>query len=287
MRCGVWLLVIASAASAQTLPDPAGQTKMIGAIREAALAYVKNLPDYICTQTTRRELFHTPNALAGVRTNARGTAGIGNNNTSQWQLLDIIEEQLTYFGHRESYRLLKVNGKAPKARQHVQPGMTSSGEFGSTLEGIFDPESRAEFEWKRWDVLRGRPVAVFSFRVQQASSTAMLEAPSRRIVVGYHGLIFADQENETVLRLNTEAEIPADFPMQNVTHQLDYGVVEVAGQEHLLPLHGEMESRMSRDFMEYGREGGNSPQVTLRNTVDFRDYRKYSTESELKLDPKK
>jgi hypothetical protein len=85
-----------------------------------------------------------------------------------------------------------------------------------------------------------------------------------------------------VLRLTTEAEAPKDFPLQDVSHVLDYGRVQISGVEFTLPLHAGMQTRMSEDFMRYGREGGHSKQVYLTNEVDFRDYRKYTAESIIK-----
>lgn len=163
--------------------------------------------------------------------------------------------------------------------------MTSTGEFGTTLNAVFDPETKTQFEWKKWDTLRGQPVYVFSFRVDKARSQAQLDVPSSSIVVGYHGLVYAHRETKMVLRLTTEAEPTKDFPLQDVTHLLDYGNAEIAGQQFWLPLHGEMQTRMSEDFMKYGREDGHSRQVFLRNLVDFREYRKYTADSQLKAEP--
>ena len=163
--------------------------------------------------------------------------------------------------------------------------LTSTGEFGTTLSQIFDPESRADFEWKRWDTVRGRHVSVFAFKVDKSNSQSELVTPMARAVVGYHGLIFADRETDAVLRVTTEAEAPADYPLQDTSHKLEYGLVTIGGEQFMLPLQGEMQFRASQDFVEYGRLGGNSRQVQLRNRVDFKGYRRYTADSELKVDP--
>ena len=160
--------------------------------------------------------------------------------------------------------------------------MTSSGEFGSALSGIFDPRSHADFEWKRWDTLRSQPVYVFAYRIAKENSVSQLDAAGVRVVVGYHGLVFADRNTRQVMRVTTEVESPRDFPLRTVVKVLDYGQALIAGEHFLVPLHGEMEMRTSTDFMQYGRLGGNSPDVTLRNDTDFRAYRKYGVETTLK-----
>jgi hypothetical protein len=281
----VCFLALAPGLFAQAPPDAAEQTKILDAIREAALGFDRNLPDFICTQVTQRHAQRDQDSLLGIRmSNGRGggSRSPANAKESGWEPVDAYEELLTYFGHHETYTVLKVNGKRVRPGEAPPPGLVSSGEFGSTLNGIFDPLSKADFEWKRWDILRGKPVYVFGFRISRENSSAELRAASTRITVGYHGLLFADRETKAVLRVTTEAETPVEFPLQGVRHVLDYGETAIAGVTFLVPLHGEMDSRTSSDFMQYGRLGGNSPQVTLRNEVSFRGYRKYATESVLK-----
>ena len=279
---GAAVLLLCAVASAQTPPGADEQSRILSGLRAYAEAYTRNLPNFICSQVTKREVILAPSDTSGVRESNPGRGSFSLARTGPARSSDTFEEQLGYFDHHESYQLLKVDGKKQKPGQPRPPGLNSAGEFGTTLWGVFDPESKAEFEWKKWDTLRGEPVAVFSFRVEQPHSQAQLDVPSRTAVVGYRGLVYASRDSNMVLRLTTEAEPPKDFPLQDVTHLLDYGQVEIAGQPFVLPLHGEMQTRMSEDFMRYGREGGHSKQVFLTNYVDFREYRKYTAESVLK-----
>lgn len=282
-RSIVGWLVFSAAACAQDPPNAVEQSEILSQIREAARAYVQNLPNFICTQSTRREVeLVTPDALTGVKESSPGRGNLTRLGAGRPQSSDDFEEQLTYFDHQEKYQLVKVNGRRQKPGQPRPPGLSSTGEFGSTLDGIFDPETNADFEFKRWDTLRGQPVYVFAFRVGQSRSTAQLTVPSESVVVGYHGFIYADRENKAVLRVTSEAEAPKDFPMQDVRHVLDFGRVAIGARQFLLPLRAEMSSRMTEDFMKYGRIGGNSHLVQLRNYSDFREYRKYSADAELK-----
>ena len=281
------LLAIAAGLHAADAPPDATETrKLIGAMREAALAYDSRLPDFICTQTTHREVLREPNPVAGVKSSGqRGANVMGLSNTEQgWKPMDSFEEQVTYFGHKETYKLVSMNGKRAKKDDVPPPGVASTGEFGSTLGGIFDPRSHADFQWKRSDKLRGKSVYVFSYSIDKENSASEITAGTFRLVVGYHGLLFVDRDTNTttMMRVTTEAEIPPDFPMQHVTHLLDYGEAVIAGTSYLVPLHSEMESRVSQDFANYGKVGGTSPLLTFRNKIDFKDYRKYGVESTLK-----
>ncbi len=281
------LIFVASAATllAQAPPEPAEQTHIIAAIREGALAYDDKLPNFICTQVTHREVRPEVQNVQGVHMSAGrggGSTSFSAGTSATWEPVDSREEQLSYFGGREKYELTVLNGKLVRKGQTAVPGMTSSGEFGFTLKGIFDPLSKADFEWKRFDTLRGQTVYVFAYKIAKENSVSQLDAAGNRVVVAYHGLVFADRDTHQVLRITTEAESPREFPLRNVTKELDYGPVTIAGEHYLVPLHGHMEMRTSSDFMRYGRAGGNSPEVTLRNDTDFRNYRKYGVEATLK-----
>ncbi len=282
-----WLLTggqLSRAATAQAPPDPAAAQRLVDAMSEAALAYTSRLPDFICTQITHRE-FQRERPPAGASLHIGGSRSGPSSGPVvdyDWKAIDAIEQQLTYFSHKETYKPVAINGTRAAAGKPSPSGLASTGEFGSTLAGIFDPQSHADFQWSRWDKLRGRPVYVFSFSVAKENSAAMIEAGGSRIVVGYHGLVFVERETSTFMRVTTEAEIPPDFPLQHVIHLLDYGPVVIAGEHYLLPIHSEMESRTSQDFVDSGRVGGTSPLVNFRNKIDFKSYRKYGVDATLK-----
>jgi hypothetical protein len=281
LRILCFLFIAGILPAAEAPPDAATVEKLLATMRDAAKAYDSKLPDFICTQITRRETRREVEQIGGVRTSGRGGASIpgAGGSDGNWKALDSIEQQLTYFGHKETYKVVAVNGRPVKSDKAADTGMTSSGEFGSTLGGIFDTLSHAEFKWDRWDKLRGVPVYVFSYSITKENSNAMLSAGPARVVAAYHGLIFVDREAGTIARVTTAADVPPDFPLQNVTHVLDYGIATIAGERFLLPLRSEMESRATKEFVDNGRIGGSSPLVTFRNTIDFKGYRKYGVES--------
>lgn len=277
--------IFARALHAEPRPDAATIQKLIEAMREGALAYDSRLPDFICTQVTHREVRReAANQTQGITAGRRGGGGTGSMpaTDTSWKPVDTIEEQLTYFSHRETYKLVATNGKKAGPDEQPEPGAASSGEFGSTLSGIFDPASHADFNWKRWDKVRGQPVYVFTFSIAKENSTAQLVAGRTKLIVAYHGLIFAERESNTILRLTTEAEIPPDFPLQHVIHELDYGPAMIAGERFVLPLHGEMQSQASESFINSGQMLGGSPLVSFRNRIDFKGYRKYGVDAVLK-----
>jgi hypothetical protein len=238
-----------------TIPPPslADQKRILGELREYALSYTKRLPDFICTQVTRR--YVDPSGL------------------EFWQRQDVITTRLSFFEQKEDYKVVLVNSRPVEVDYHKLGGAISAGEFGTMLKEVFEPQSRAEFEWMRWATLRGRRHHVYSYRVPKATSKWRITYQnSLDIVPGYKGSIYVDAENTTISRIRLEAEgIPPSFPVQQAVIELDYDAVPIGGGNYMLPLKHTM--RM--------REG----KVLVKNEVEFRMYRKFGTETTITFEP--
>jgi len=108
-------------------PNSAEQARILNAAREYARDYSKKLPNFICTQVTRR--YEDPTGL------------------EFWQSQDTVVEKLTFFEQKEDYKLLFVNNKAFVGTRERIGGTVTRGEFGTRLKEVFDPKSEARFEW--------------------------------------------------------------------------------------------------------------------------------------------
>jgi hypothetical protein len=236
------------------IPPPSAeeQAKILAEVRERALNYTRTLPDFICTQVTRR--YVDPNGL------------------EFWQLVDTLTARLSYFEQKEDYKLIMVNNQVTSQSYQQLGGATSTGEFGSMLREVFEPGTKARFDWDHWATLRKRRALVFAYRVLQPNSQWSIDYERRdRIIAGYRGLIYIDRDTRQVLRVTLEAEdIPPAFPVQQAKTVLDYDYADISGRQFLLPLKAEVRMRASR--------------FLTRNDVEFRLYRKFSAESELKFD---
>ena len=74
-----------------------------------------------------------------------------------------------------------------------------------------------------------------------------------------------------VMRLTLEAvDVPISFPIQQTNLVLDYDFAKISDQEFLLPLRAELKSR--------------SGKLLTKNEIEFRMYRKFSTETNIKFD---
>ena len=109
------LLSAFATAPTQTLPSSAAdateQKGVLDDAREQLLNLDRSLPDFVCIQTTRR--FQRMKGRA-------------------WQPIDVVVERLTYFDHRERYKVLTMNGQ-PSNIAHQQLGGASPPENSARL----------------------------------------------------------------------------------------------------------------------------------------------------------
>ena len=258
MRLATLVYLSAAAACSQSAPVPVPQTDhqqaIVERIRKKALQYVQDLPNFVCTQVTVRHI--DPTATA-----------------EKWKLLDTIEEDLNYFDHKETYKVVSINGKpAPRGVTHTSlKNLQSSGEFGSLLHRqIFGERSRTEFKWERLDTLRGRPVQVLSYHVARENSSWSIRRDNLATITGYHGLIFADSATDSILRVTVINEMPDGFPVHEAGMEIDYDYTEISGRKYLLPVVSVSEVRLGKTLH--------------KNTIRFSKYRKFTSETEITFD---
>jgi hypothetical protein len=229
-------------------PDSVEQAEAMAAMKDYALNYTKNLPNYVCVQTTRRHIQPT----------VRGYAPYG----------DVIQEQLTFFDRKETYKVEMINHQSVSNVDHYQlGGAVSSGEFGSMLSHIFDPDTGAEFDWDHWATLRGKRMYVFAFRVPKSAGYSMYHGETKReYISAYKGMIYADRDSKAVMRIKMDCVgIPADYAIKEVGITLDYTPTKIADQEFVLPFHFELNSTDSK--------------AVVKNEADYKLYRKFGAEA--------
>lgn len=235
-------------------PSAEEQDQILERARQFAQAYADDLPNYVCLQLTRR--FFDPTGME-----------------MDWLKHDEIKTRVSYIEGREDYETLSVNDTVSTKSFAELGGTTSTGEFGTILASLFAPHTDAQFRWARHSLLRGRPVYVFHIAVPQNRSSWTLTSGSdgpggkiRSIRSAYTGLVYIEKESGKVLRIVMEAEgVPASFPMQEARSRLDFDFIAIADESFLLPLKAEAYIRSGR--------------LLTRNELEFRLYRKFTTEA--------
>ncbi len=234
-------------------PSEEEQRRIIEQARHLAQAYTDELPNYVCLQVTRR--YFDPTGME-----------------MDWLKHDEIKMRVSYVDGREDYETLAVNDVVTTKGFSELGGTTSTGEFGTILDSLFDLDTAAQFRWARHSLLRGHPVYVFHLEVPKYRSSWSLttggsgEEELRTIRSGYTGLVYIGKESGRVLRIVMEAQgIPRGFPMQEARSRLDFDFIDLSGQAFLLPL-------KAQAFVRSGR-------LLTRNDLEFRLYRKFTAEA--------
>ena len=233
-------------------PSPEEQKKLIDETREYALAYTKQLPNFICNQVTRR--YDDPSGA------------------DFWRQLDVLNVRLTFNEQKEEYKVITVNGRMTEVSMEKLGGTISSGEFGSMMKEIFELSTDATFGFERWTTWRGRRTLVFSYRVERSRSKYHVIAErTQDYVPAYRGLIYVDRDTKVVMRLTMDiTEFPVGFPIQEVHNSLDYDFQKISDREFVLPLRAEVRSRSGR--------------AQIKNEAEFRLYRKFGVEATITFD---
>jgi hypothetical protein len=234
-------------------PDPAEQAKIIGQAREYALNYTKQLPNFICVQVTRRDV---------------DPSGTGNN----WYHSDTITARLSYNGTENYEVILHNDAPVTNASMRQFGGTTSEGEFGTMMDDLFEPATHAQFSWDHWATLRHRRTYVFAYDVQQQFSKYHVEADDvQSIVPAYRGLVYIDEDTKMVVKIvMTPYDMPASFPIHDITSSLDYDFETIGDQQYMLPLKSVLTSKREKQM--------------TRNDIEFRLYKKFGTESTIKFE---
>jgi hypothetical protein len=229
---------------------------VIESAREAAYSFSQTLPNYIVQQHTAR---YGTQAAHGGRTS--------------WQAIDTVTADVISEDGKESYKNILVNGKPPQDALE-NSGAWSTGEYATIQLDILADDTNADFHNQRAATIVNRPAFLYDFTVAQANSHWHLHALGESYVPGFSGSIWIDKENSRVLRLEISADnLGRTFPLDTVESAVDYDYVLIGDARHLLPVHSES--------ISCKRGSGECS----RNVIDFRNYRKFTTDTSITFGP--
>jgi hypothetical protein len=219
----------------------------------AALDFTETLPNYVCQEMMARFQSETRPA--------------------SFQAIDVVSTEVVYENGKEDYRNITVNGKASKKSMEETGGSWSTGEFGTVLIDLFSPATAADFHFRR-DSRAGSVLAkMYDFDVARQNSHWSVHAGSQMYVPAYTGSVWIDPKTSRVLRIEMEAKgMPGEFPLDDVESATDYEYIRLGdAQQYLLPVHAETLSCQR------------SSNLCAKNIIDFRNYHKYTGESNIKF----
>jgi hypothetical protein len=243
---------------AAKLPSDKEIAAFLAKAREANLAAVEEMPDFVVKQLIQRSA-----AYAG---------------TNNFRNLDRLVVAVSYRAEgKEEYKVLSVNGvlqNNPQSKGSYEEtgGTSSTGEFVTVLAKIFKPESDTKFEVADTDLIRGRKTVVFYYSIERDKAQQALISSGTvndSTITGMKGKIWIDRENFRVLKIESEAtEIPESFPIRSARRVIDYDWVTIDKENYLLPSLSDVHLtfRENRNIFE------------TRNVIRFKEYQKYGSE---------
>lgn len=227
---------------------------VISKAREAAAAYSDTLPNFFVQQMTTRyqiEGRQEPHAL------------------------DIVTADVAYENGQETYKNVKVGSKAAKSMDDIE-GARSTGEFATILEALLE-DPGAIFRRKGQDTIRNRSAWIYTFEVPRELSRWRVESPSQLYYPGIRGSVWIDRETSRVLRIEQQGrDIPKLFPFDTVETTTDYDFVRLGASEpFLLPVEAEVLTCIRGTI------------VCSSNKIEFRNYRKFASDTNIIFDTAK
>jgi VWFA-related protein len=251
---GTGALAITALSSENVAPPSQDEIQgIIADARKRAISYSNSLPNFMCVERTDRSI---------------DPAGRG-----KWRHIDSIAELLRFHDNSESRQTLEVNGKRSTLGHddlRGKDGALSWGEFGGVLSAVFQPASKAEFQWKETDAIGGETVQVLSYRVSPDNSSWGLAGNDNwKLYPGFHGLLYIDSATRSVRRITLEADdLPRDFSIHAASILVDYDYVAIGAHDYLMPVRGTVALRQGK------REA-------VLNEIEFRNYRRYASKTKV------
>ena len=243
---------------ATKLPSQKEIAEILAKARQANLAAVEEMPDFVVKQQVQRSA-----AYAG---------------TNNFRNLDRLVVAVSYRAEgKEEYKTLSVNGVLQNNPQNKSSyeetgGTSSTGEFVTVLAKIFKPESETKFEIADTDLIRERRTVVLNYSIERDKAQQVITSAGTftdSTITGMKGKIWIDRENSRVLRIESDAtEIPESFPIRSAKRVIDYDWVTIDKEKYLLPSLSDV-----RLTIREGKEV-----YETRNVIHFKEYQKYGSE---------
>jgi hypothetical protein len=235
-------------ANAETEGGPA-DAGLVRRAAEAAFEFNEKLPSFICDQFVRRYESRTLKP--------------------EWKLKDRVQLELAYTKGKEEYRNIRINGKLLKKGSPEDSGSWSMGDFGTTLMSIFTSARPEDFRLRGDSEAAGIRAKVFDFSVPKERSQWTIRY-GYAVKPAHEGALWIDPESARVLRIEMSSRrLPANYDIDKVEMTVDYGWVDIAGTQYLLPVRSENLACFRGTF------------TCTRNEIEFRNYRKFEVESQV------
>jgi hypothetical protein len=252
------LLLAAGISATAQRPDPSG-LEHIEKTRRVLREFNNELPNFICEQVTRR--FQ------------------GRGKVLDW-LIDRITADMIYLRGEEHTTNVRINNQ-PVDQGTIARGTWAGGDFALVQLHVFAKETHARFKFPKSVSYAGRLALRFEYWVIQEASEWEIDYEGERLKPEYGGHVWIDAETSRPLRIEMKARnIPLGYPLKEIEKSVDYGVVNIAGRNLVLPVratnmvcHRTLTrcARNETEFHKYRQFTAESIVTTTDSTVTFEE----------------
>jgi hypothetical protein len=230
-------------------PDAATQQHLLEAAQRFAIETLPRLPNLLATRTT----FNFDDSPQ------EGPKG-GYSERLGLHLVGTSKAEVSVLNEREH-----SSAVAESASTHVQGGLLTWGEFGSTLLIILSDSSQGKITWSHWEQTSSGLLAVFHYQVPKALSHYEIDTPVERpqhnggsnrwamtggmgaMMAGskigmihtkpaYEGSLWVDPSTGTILRVSLVADLKGNSTFERGAILVDYGPVRIADKMYICPV---------------------------------------------------
>ncbi len=237
--------------SSAPAPDKAAQLAILDRATAYTRGMIPRLPNFLAVRATTRFEFAAPDDLKQEE-QALQLAQMSRTRL-HYTPLAVISHQLLIFHVGSSRSTVTYRDGAevstPEPDPHgglrlADPGLVSSGEFGSILSVIDRDAAAGTINWDHWEQGAGKLLAVYRYSVPKTKSHFALYSPP--VIVGmppekhtpaYHGEIAIDPDGGSVYRITLLADSdPADPEMLSGV-SVEYAAIDMGGTSYVCPVH--------------------------------------------------
>jgi hypothetical protein len=212
MKCCAGLFLILACQAQQELPP---ETLLLAKIKAKVAENLSRLPNYTCTETIQRSLWHKSTATP--------------------EMVDTVRLEVAFVHNKELYGW-------PGAARIDEPdivkmvgGSVGNGYFALFLNNIFLVSSTT-FHHVGRTKLEGQDAQRYDYSVPQIAGAYRLRGAEGAAVVGYHGSFWIAEGQVDPVRINVIADdIPTDIGFSAATSVLDYGPITIGSKTSVLP----------------------------------------------------
>lgn len=233
---------------------------LIPAIRRRVNEAFGRLPDFRAKEVTR--MFHSTDKKV------------------KWVPNGVIAAEVAYEGDHESYSEIELDGKRPANAPSIADAdymrsfnnAWSTGDFESIAHCVFAGLDDSDFHKLDTGHSSEGDLVVYEFAGGRASTCVGVLSQSQVAYPSYRGSFKVKPQTQEVVHVELEAtDIPKGYPLDRAERSVDFGRVQIGTEQYLMPTTGYWFGCYRNSYS------------CFLNRVDFRNYRRFSSDSVLRF----